>query len=113
MLEAFKKPTKLKALKILAGKSICDNLHMMNLDDFVNQHSKEFFTLLNIDLSLSLMQQHTPDKWDDLPEYCTARATVAALKAINNATERSVNWFQTIQRSLQEMKTSCSICCKW
>ena len=44
----------------------------------------------DIDLSLSLMQQHTPDKWDDLPEYRTARATVAALKVINDAAERGV-----------------------
>ena len=36
------------------------------------------------------MQQHTPDKWDDLPEYRTARSTVAALKVINDAAERGV-----------------------
>ena len=90
MLEAFEKPSKSKALKRLDGKSICNHLHMMNLDDFVTQRSKEFFTLLDIDLSLSLMQQHTPDKWDDLPEYRTARSTVAALKVINDAAERGV-----------------------
>ena len=35
------------------------------------------------------MQQHTQDKWDDFPEYHTARAT-AALEVINDATERAV-----------------------
>ena len=51
ILEAFEKLPKLKALKRLNSKSICDNLHIMNLDDFVTQRSKEFFTLRDINLS--------------------------------------------------------------
>lgn len=96
MIKALEKPAKSKASKRFDCKGI--HIYTMELEDFVTERSKEFFTVLNLDLNL--MRQHAPDKWDELPQYRAAQATVSALKVVNDTAERGVKLVSDFSNSI-------------